>query len=64
MRLISHNPLFEPYEIEASQIKEVWKFVHYISSDMPEPNMPKEKLMEEVQSLKKQVLAIQTKLKL
>jgi len=64
LRLISLNPLFEPYEIDASAVREVWKFVHYISSEMPEPNMPKEKLMEEVQSLKKQVLAIQTKLKL
>ena len=64
LRLISLNPLYETYEIEASQVKEVWKFVHYISSEMPEPNMPKEKLMEEVQSLKQQVLAIQTKLSL
>ncbi len=64
LRLISLNPLFEPYEIDASAVREVWKFVHYISSEMPEPNMPKEKLMEEVQSLKKQVLAIQTKLNL
>jgi transcriptional regulator with XRE-family HTH domain len=64
LRLISLNPLFDPYDIEASQVKEVWKFVHYISSEMPEPNLPREKLMEEVQSLKKQVHAIQTKLML
>ena len=64
LKLISLNPLFEPYEIDASQVKEVWKFVHYISSEMPEPNMPREKLMDEVHSLKKQVLAIQTKLNL
>jgi transcriptional regulator with XRE-family HTH domain len=64
LKLISLNPLFEPYEIDAAQVKEVWKFVHYISSEMPEPNMPREKLMDEVQSLKKQVLAIQTKLNL
>jgi transcriptional regulator with XRE-family HTH domain len=64
LKMISLNPLFDPYEIDASQVKEVWKFVHYISSDMPEPNLPKEKLMEEVQSLKKQVMEIQTKLKL
>jgi len=64
LRLISLNPLFEPYEIDASQVKEVWKFVHYISSEMPEPNMPKERLLDEVQALKKQVLAIQTKLSL
>jgi transcriptional regulator with XRE-family HTH domain len=64
LNLISLNPLFDPYEIDASQVKEIWKFVHYISSEMPEPNMPKDRLMDEVQSLKKQVLAIQTRLML
>jgi transcriptional regulator with XRE-family HTH domain len=64
LKLISLNPLFEPYTIEAARVREVWKFVHYISAEVPEPNMPKEKLMEEVQNLKKQVMAIQTRLNL
>jgi transcriptional regulator with XRE-family HTH domain len=62
LRLISLNPLFEPYDIEISQIREIWKFIHYISSEIPEPNIPKEKLVEEVHNLKKQVKDIQTKL--
>lgn len=64
IRLISLNTLYDPYDIEINQVKEIWKFVHYISSEMPEPNLPKEKLVEEVQSLKQQVKFIQTKLKL
>ncbi len=34
--LHSLNPLFEPYVVPAENIREVWRFVHYISSDMPE----------------------------
>lgn len=64
MRLISLNPLYEPYDLHVNQIREVWKFVHYISSEMPEPNLPKDKMTEEIQQLKKQVKAIQTKLNL
>lgn len=64
LKLISLNALYEPYDLHISQIREVWKFVHYISSEMPEPNLPREKLTEEVKTLKKQVQAIQTKLKL
>jgi len=64
LQLHSLNPLYEPYNLDIKEVKEIWKFVHYISSEMPEPNMPKEKLTEEVQALKQQVRAIQTKLKL
>lgn len=62
--LVSLNPLYEPYDIEVNSVKEVWKFIQYISAEMPEPNLPKEKLAEEVKELKQQVRAIQTKLKL
>lgn len=64
LHLISLNPLYESYDIDIKEVKEIWKFVHYISSEIPEPNLPKEKLTEEVQSLKQQVRAIQTKLNL
>ena len=62
--LISLNPLYEPYEIGIKSVKEVWKFIQYISAEMPEPNLPKEVLQEEVMELKQQVRAIQTQLKL
>jgi SOS-response transcriptional repressor LexA len=34
-QLCSTNPLYEPYEVHANEIVEIWKFVNYISSDMP-----------------------------
>lgn len=34
-QLCSTNPLYEPYEVHANDIVEIWKFVNYISKDMP-----------------------------
>ncbi|MDG5799886.1 helix-turn-helix domain-containing protein [Marinilabiliaceae bacterium ANBcel2] len=33
----SLNDDYEPYTIHYSQIKEIWRFVNYISSELPEP---------------------------
>lgn len=65
-KLVLHslNPLYEPYEVHVKEIREVWKFVHFISSEMPEPNLPKDGLVETVKILQKQVRAIQMKLDL
>ena len=51
--LHSLNPLYEPYDIEIRDVREVWKFVHYISSQLPEPNLPREELAATVATLKK-----------
>ena len=64
IKLHSLNPLFLPYEIKISEVTEVWKFVNYISSEVPEPNKEKDELTREVKELKKQVQAIQMKLNL
>ena len=64
LRLHSLNTIYEPFEIPLNEIKEVWKFVHYISSEMPEnQNVPREQeLIDTINDLKKQVQAIQLKL--
>jgi phage repressor protein C with HTH and peptisase S24 domain len=36
IRCISLNPFYKPYELEVGKIKEIWKFVHYISAEIPE----------------------------
>ena len=65
-RLILHslNPLYEPFEIKVGDIREVWRFVNYISPELPESNKMKDSLAEELKELKKQVKAIQLKLDL
>lgn len=65
-KLILHslNPLFEPYDLPAPEIIEVWKFVHYISSELPESNQQRDPLTETVKKLQKEVKAIQMRLNL
>ncbi|MBK6962717.1 MAG: LexA family transcriptional regulator [Bacteroidales bacterium] len=53
LSLHSLNPFYEPYDIEIKDVREVWKFVHYISSALPEPNLPREDLAVTVATLKK-----------
>ena len=65
LTLSSLNPLYHPYDLPAADIKEVWKFVHYISAEMPqqrENHFREEELMRTVQELKKQVEEIQLRL--
>jgi transcriptional regulator with XRE-family HTH domain len=65
LTLSSLNPLYKPYDLAAADIKEVWRFVHYISAQMPERNenrMREEQLLQTVQDLQKKVEEIQLKL--
>jgi len=64
LRLHSLNKIYQPYEIDIKDVKEIWKFVNYISSEMPEPNSEKEDLVQEVRALRKEVKAIQMKLEI
>lgn len=34
--LSSLNPLYKPYEVPIMEVQEIWRFVNYISSEMPE----------------------------
>lgn len=60
--LHSLNPVYQPFAIHISQIREVWKFVHYISPVLPEPNLPKDSLTQTVFELKSDISAIKKKL--
>ena len=50
--LYSLNPLYEPFKINVNEIKEIWKFVHFISHEIPEPVLPENQLVRTVASLK------------
>lgn len=65
LMLHSLNPLYDPYEIAIQEVKEVWRFVNYISGELPETNeMKTEALAQSLKSLQKEVQQIQTKLQL
>jgi hypothetical protein len=50
--LFSLNALYEPYEVHISDVKEVWKFIHYISDELPEPVLPEKQLLRTVAAMK------------
>lgn len=47
----SLNPLYEPYLIPVIEIKEIWKFTHYISSDLPEDDVSTKEIMKSLKKL-------------
>lgn len=55
LRLHSLNPDYKSYDLPASEIKEIWKFTHYISSELPEPEIPKNNIVEKIAYLQREV---------
>lgn len=55
LQLCSTNPMYEPYEVSIKEVVEVWKFVNYISAELPEPNLSKDQLTDTVLSLQREV---------
>ena len=52
LRLYSLNPLYDPYSVPIAEVKEIWKFVHFISEELPEPSLPQDELLRTVATLK------------
>ncbi len=61
--LCSTNPEYKPYEIHVNEIVEMWKFVNYISSEMPEPNLSRDHLGNSVMELQKELIEIKNTLR-
>jgi len=53
--LCSTNPVYQPYEVPISEVLEIWKFVHFISHELPEPNLSRDELSRSVLDLRKEV---------
>jgi transcriptional regulator with XRE-family HTH domain len=60
--LYSLNPLYEPYEVNINEVKEIWKFVNYISSELPDPIIPEKQLMQTVAGMKHDLERLKSKL--
>ncbi|HSW68145.1 MAG TPA: helix-turn-helix domain-containing protein [Bacteroidales bacterium] len=64
IRAHSLNTLFEPYNIEGKEIREIWRFIHYISPELPEPNILRSELETTVAQLQKDMEMVKQKLAL
>ena len=62
LALYSLNPLYEPYEVHINEVKEIWRFVNYISSELPEPVMPEKQIFQSIAQMKNDLERIKTKL--
>ncbi|MCU0461221.1 MAG: helix-turn-helix domain-containing protein [Bacteroidales bacterium] len=60
--LYSLNPVYEPYEVHINEVKEIWKFVNYISSEIPEPVLPEKQLIQAVAAMKNDLERIKAKI--
>lgn len=54
----SLNPLFNDYSVEVSEINEIWKFVSYISSQLPERGLTLENIGGMLADVKNEVLKL------
>lgn len=61
--LHSLNSEYQPYSIKAEDISEIWKFVNYISPEMPEALPPDIELHKAVANLQQEMAEIKNKLK-
>lgn len=62
--LHSLNTAYDPYAVHVKDIREIWKFVHYISGQLPEPSPNEVDISKALKKLEKEVKAIQVKLDL
>ncbi len=60
--LYSLNPVYEPYEVSINEVKEIWKFVNYISEELPEPVLPEKQLIRSIASMKDDLEKIKARL--
>ena len=60
--LYSLNPLYEPYEVHVNEVREIWKFVNYICSEIPEPVMPEKQIFQSIAVMKHDLERIKAKL--
>lgn len=58
LRLHSLNPVYGPYDVHINDVREVWKFVNYISSEMPDGDTSQQELVRQVNRLREDVSSI------
>ena len=53
--LSSTNPAYEAYEVKVKEVLEIWKFVNYISPEMPTPDLSNNQISEALLGLQRDV---------
>ncbi|MCS6916383.1 MAG: S24 family peptidase, partial [Chitinophagales bacterium] len=61
--LHSLNPAYPPYEVEASDVLEIWQFCNYISSEVPEQQLHQDALYHQLERIENEVMVLKNALK-
>lgn len=62
LKLISLNPGYDPYSLNIQEIREIWRFIHFISDELPVGELSPVALITTLNQLKDEVTAIKNKL--
>jgi hypothetical protein len=54
-QLCSTNTFYKPYLVNANEVLEIWKFVNYISPELPEVRPDDAELGKSMQQLQKEI---------
>ncbi len=49
--LQSLNPVYDPYEVAVTEIREAWKFCNYISDEIPEQYWQKDRILKRIEKM-------------
>lgn len=60
-QLISLNTAYRPYELAATEIREIWKFVHYISREVTETPLTDSQIAIQLKILTEEISALKRK---
>lgn len=52
LKLVSLNSEYAPYNLPVTEVKEIWKFVCYLNTEIPEPAGDMEKVIQSVNEMK------------
>ena len=62
INLISLNPIYKPYELAVVEIREIWRFIHYISDELPSGEISSADLAYTLNQLKMDVALIKERI--
>ncbi len=62
-QLCSTNPFYEPYLVHVNDILEIWKFVNYISPELPEVRLDDNDLSKSLKTLQQEVHELKSMIK-
>lgn len=62
LRLYSLNPVYQPYDVDIRDVREVWKFINYITNQFPEPLPSSDLIYQTLNEVKDDIKSIRKKL--